>query len=52
MYASTWRRFEAWIAGRDRHAIPASPVLVAAYLDHLAKQGIDVAPPSDSAAPL
>ena len=33
MYASAWRSFQAWTQGRGNLSLPASPPLVAAYLE-------------------
>ena len=43
MYASAWRKFEAWTADHGVPALPASPELVAAYMVYLAEQGRAVA---------
>jgi hypothetical protein len=38
-YASDWRDFAAWCAGRGATAMPAHPGIVAAYLSSLADSG-------------
>ena len=43
-YNQAWRRFEAWAADRGHsHPLPASPVMVAAFLAELAEAGKSVA---------
>ena len=38
-YATDWRQWRSWCAGRGVAALPADPVHVAAYLTHLAGEG-------------
>ena len=38
-YASDWRDFSAWCAGRGAISLPASPAIVCAYLSWLAQGG-------------
>jgi integrase len=40
VYASAWRRWDAWCAGRGIIAMPASPETVAAYLAERAEAGL------------